>query len=539
MIMQTLIFRFSIAVVAIALMLIGTVVYLALELNAIKERTAELSGVRIEQLERLARIELNVTRVSLNLRHAMLARNEGERQTAVREIGERLNEIDQLLQAFRNNVVTEEGRRHAEKIGKLLEDFKRIGGENLRLIEGGKREEAFAFLVDNAVPARNALLAATEDGRRFQKQLVAGKIAAVGESAQGILLVAIAAIGVTLLLLMASAVVLSKALRERTALAAQAAERIGNGDLATEIEVRTQDEFAPLFAAMRGMAGWLREAVRSIANAAATTMGATREVEGAVELTVAAGEQQNREAQRISSEVSSLVTTLASLAEEARATSNTMRASSDLAQQSSAAVLGVTDEMRRISDEVTRTTEVINELGRESVNISKIVTTIQEIADQTNLLALNAAIEAARAGEQGRGFAVVADEVRKLAERTSAATHEIGQIIETIRLRAGDSVVLMQNCQQRVGEGVERSSAVVETMRQLERQSLEGSQQVEALDSQLQRMHVEGKRLAEEVMAIARSSDESVRALQGVVERFRRLATVANELNTLAARFQL
>jgi len=63
--------------------------------------------------------------------------------------------------------------------------------------------------------------------------------------------------------------------------------------------------------------------------------------------------------------------------------------------------------------------------------LTQIVSTIQGIASQTNLLALNAAIEAARAGDAGRGFAVVADEVRKLATRTSQATQQAAEMMDS------------------------------------------------------------------------------------------------------------
>ena len=96
--------------------------------------------------------------------------------------------------------------------------------------------------------------------------------------------------------------------------------------------------------------------------------------------------------------------------------------------------------MQRVAEVSGKTAVSIINLGKRSEEIGNIVRVINEIADQTNLLALNAAIEAARAGDAGRGFAVVAEEVRKLAERSVAATKEIGQVINQVQADTGDSV---------------------------------------------------------------------------------------------------
>src|SRR6185437_11671354 len=110
--------------------------------------------------------------------------------------------------------------------------------------------------------------------------------------------------------------------------------------------------------------------------------------------------------------------------------------------------------MRSIADYVGTTARKIEELGKNSDQIGRIIGVIDEIADQTNLLALNAAIEAARAGEQGRGFAVVADEVRKLAERTTTATKEIAQMIQTIQAETRSAVEAMDRETRHANDGV-------------------------------------------------------------------------------------
>jgi len=114
----------------------------------------------------------------------------------------------------------------------------------------------------------------------------------------------------------------------------------------------------------------------------------------------------------------------------------------------------VNDAMDHIRNVINNSGEVVKDLGRKGEEIGQIIQVIDEIAEQTNLLALNAAIEAARAGEHGKGFAVVADEVRKLAERSSAATKEIGQLILSIQQGTNDAVQAMEEGTGEVEKGV-------------------------------------------------------------------------------------
>lgn len=86
---------------------------------------------------------------------------------------------------------------------------------------------------------------------------------------------------------------------------------------------------------------------------------------------------------------------------------------------------------------------IIEEVNIATGNAESITKLITQISEQTNLLALNASIEAARAGEAGKGFAVVAEEIRKLAENTGNATKDINEIINNIQIKAVNAVSIM------------------------------------------------------------------------------------------------
>ncbi|RRJ82642.1 methyl-accepting chemotaxis protein [Aestuariirhabdus litorea] len=121
-------------------------------------------------------------------------------------------------------------------------------------------------------------------------------------------------------------------------------------------------------------------------------------------------------------------------------------------------------QMRETSAKAQETARFVSSLETKSNQIQQITTVISGIAEQTNLLALNAAIEAARAGEQGRGFAVVADEVRNLAQKTSAATNEIGVMITSISQDIHQAVETMGNLGSAIGQSETKNQAVADQL---------------------------------------------------------------------------
>lgn len=202
----------------------------------------------------------------------------------------------------------------------------------------------------------------------------------------------------------------------------------------------------------------------------------------------------------------------------------------------------ITSAVKRLAETelaVGETQSGIDELAQRVLSISAVIAVIRDVADQTNLLALNAAIEAARAGEQGRGFAVVADEVRKLAERTSTATKEIGDTINTVQHSSQNAKSRMDEMVTQLKEAIRQAKEGGEAVKAI-RQETEATARVvgeigEALSAQVSA----ARNIRNDTDQVASSSSGTLAAAQGTVDAARAIRDVSEQLDMLVQRFQI
>ena len=186
--------------------------------------------------------------------------------------------------------------------------------------------------------------------------------------------------------------------------------------------------------------------------------------------------------------------------------------------------------IQRIKTSTTDATKVMDALGTKIGEIDKILQVIDDVAEQTNLLALNAAIIAAQAGEHGKGFAVVADEIKDLAERSTASTKEIADLIKAVQVQTKAATAAVEGGSVSVDEGVRVSNQAEDALRRI-RESAEKSR---LMVRDIARATVEQtrgskqvtdaiNRIAETVQSVASATTEQSKGSEAVMRSAERM----------------
>ncbi len=415
------------------------------EISQIRQDSRRVADVLTPQLLRMSEMELTLTRISLQARHAILSRNPAELQATMGEIGKHAKRLDELTKEFEAAISTDRGRAQFAEVNSKKDAFWEQAGKVVEQVNAGRRDEAFAQLVDQVVPARDAWLAAMTAQREYQRELLLGRVNSVHERIASTELTLYALLALLALGAAGGSWLGGRSIRRRAGAAVTVADRIAQGDLTAPVVTDGRDEFAPLFKALRGMQERLVTVVGSVQAGAQQVASASAQItSGNTDLS-----------SRTERQASSLQKTAAAMDD----LSSTVMKNADTARQATQLAGAATQVAAKGGEAVSRVVSTMDKIAGSSRKIADIISVIDGIAFQTNILALNAAVEAARAGEQGRGFAVVAGEVRSLASRSAQAAREI-------KLLIGSSVESVEAGTQLVGDaGTTMNEIVVQVRR--------------------------------------------------------------------------
>ncbi|MFC0350510.1 methyl-accepting chemotaxis protein [Undibacterium danionis] len=466
-------------------------------LGNMKKMVVNTEEKRVPQLMEIASIELNVTRTSLQLRHAILVKTPRELDATMADIAAKRSAIDQALKEFESGVATSEERIFIEKFKLLIKDFWIVGEKNIQLILNGEKESAFDFLVAKTIPVRNLLLAASGAEKDRQSKQLKLELGSFGHKADTTLYQIVGLIVVVAIGLLAFSTYIAAVLRLRVRISQEVAERVRDGDLTHVVVDDARDEFSPLLASLKSMQQSLTEIVSTVRHGSEGVAASSAEIAlDDLELSERTEGQANA--------LEKTVTAMSQL-------SSTVKQNADNAQQANQLAASASDVATKGGTVVLEVVETMKGINVASKKIADIIGVIDGIAFQTNILALNAAVEAARAGEQGRGFAVVASEVRSLAGRSAEAAKEIKKLIDDSVERVNRGSALVDHAGATMNEVVSAIRRVTDIMAEISAASAAQSNDVINVGTAVTQMDASTQQNAAmvEKMAVAADSLKS------------------------------
>ena len=445
------------------------------------------------------------------LRNAVIAANNSQPVTAwLDKAAEEAKANNELLDKLKSLVKSPKGMALMESVQAKRAAFAEARSRLTAMLGNGKIEDAATYLLGDFQKPQADFFAAVEELVKYQEGLMnedGHELDITGDNAKALAeilsLIAVAVAG-------AIAYFTARSITVPVSEAVQFVGKVAEGDLTSQVQIKTQDEIGQLLQAMVQMQANLARTVGSVMQGAEGVATASAQIAQGNNDLSARTEQQASALEQTAASMEELSSTVQQNADTARQANQLAHSASSVAVKGGQVVGQVVDTMKGIND--------------SSRKIADIIGVIDGIAFQTNILALNAAVEAARAGDQGRGFAVVASEVRSLAGRSAEAAKEIKALIGASVERVEQGTSLVDQAGSTMTELVDSIKRVTDLMSEISAASNEqaaGVSQVGEAVAQMDQVTQQNAALVEEMAAAASSLKSQAGELQHTVSVFK------------------
>ncbi|MGA9209733.1 MAG: HAMP domain-containing methyl-accepting chemotaxis protein, partial [Terriglobales bacterium] len=516
------------------LIAMGVVSYFSMRKLTELSDTVDLRG---EKQLLAADIRSSLDSEKVYLRGFLLTGSESERN----RFQENATRLTDTMGALEQLLTTEEDRRLFGKMQQATEQYNSVLQRVYDLRSAGKTREAVDLLFGaEATAARDGADQSVPDFMDYQGRInTADRTQQAVSGARSMVWIVGLAVGGLLFGIPLATLIGRSVAGSVSRMVARIQEVAANNLAVEDMSVESEDELGTAAMALNSMKNNLSTIMQSIAGTAEHVASASEEIAAGAAQMATGGETQKDQVHQVATAMQEMSATVHEVSENCNRAADSARQTVETARQGGAIVEDTLAHMRSVAVSVRETAQKVQELGSRSDQIGKIVGVIDDIADQTNLLALNAAIEAARAGEQGRGFAVVADEVRKLAERTTKATKEIAEMIQSVQVETRGAVEKMQSGTQQVEKGVEVTAKAGESLKQIIGQAEHVGEMVTHIATAANQQSSATEQVNNNMDQINKLVAESADGAQQSAQACEQLSGLALELQNLVSSFKL
>jgi methyl-accepting chemotaxis protein len=454
-------------------------------------------------------IKIDLNEITRNMLSVLIMTDAAQIKKELQNIEAKNTSTNDAIEKLKKTITDPTGIKQLEQIIATRAKFLAVQANFVKMINEDQKDDALVNFQFAVRPKQTPLYKQLDEFINAQNTQMesAGRESAdtAGSTKQMILGLALAAAVLSVLVAYGSTHSITVPLRQ----AVHIAQKVADGNLTSNIEVRSADETGQMMDALRHMNDSLLEIVREVRSGTDSIASASTEIaNGNLDLS-------NRTEQQASA--------LGDTAQSIRELTETVRQNADNARQADQMASRASEVATRGGTVVSHVIDTMGSITESSKKIVDIIAVIDGIAFQTNILALNAAVEAARAGEQGRGFAVVASEVRSLAQRSASAAKEIKTLINDSVSKVKEGSNLVEQAGVTMEEVVSSIRNVTNIMGEITAASQEQSNGIEQVNQAIMQMDEttqQNAALVEEAAAAAKSMQDQAANLARVVSVF-------------------